>query len=253
MGMLDGKVALVTAGAGAGIGQAVARRFLEEGADVVLTDAHARRAKDTGLALTSEFGRDVLAMEVDVRSASQVQAMVDAAAEKYGRIDILFNNAGINKLQPIWEMDDENWGTILDITLTGTFRCIRAALPHMIERKSGAIVNMASTAGWGAPSDGEAHYAAAKAGVMALTRAAAAEVAEFGIRVNAIAPSVIYNEFLERIYPREMFERMAKSNPMGRLGKPSDVADLALFLVSDRSAYITGDVVCISGGAVMHA
>ena len=253
MGMLDGKVALVTAGAGAGIGQAVARRFLEEGADVVLTDAHARRAKDTGLALTSEFGRDVLAMEVDVRSASQVQAMVDAAAEKYGRIDILFNNAGINKLQPIWEMDHENWETILDITLTGTFRCIRAALPHMIERKSGAIVNMASTAGWGAPSDGEAHYASAKAGVMALTRAAAAEVAEFGIRVNAIAPSVIYNEFLERIYPREMFERMAKSNPMGRLGEPSDVADLALFLVSDRSAYITGDVVCISGGAVTHA
>ena len=253
MGMLDGKVALVTAGAGAGIGQAVARRFLEEGADVVLTDAHARRVKDTGLALTSEFGRDVLAMEVDVRSASQVQAMVDAAAEKYGRIDILFNNAGINKLQPIWEMDDENWGTILDITLTGTFRCIRAALPHMIEHKSGAIVNMASTAGWGAPSDGEAHYAAAKAGVMALTRAAAAEVAKFGIRVNAIAPSVIYNEFLERIYPKEMFERMAKSNPMGRLGEPSDVADLALFLVSDRSAYITGDVVCISGGAVMHA
>lgn len=253
MGMLKGKVALVTAGAGAGIGQAVARRLLEEEAEVVLSDAHARRVRETGETLSKEFGREVLAFEVDVRNPPQIQAMVEAALGKYGQIDILFNNAGINRLQPIWEMDEENWSTVLDICLTGTFRCMRAVLPHMIEQKSGAIVNMASTAGWGAPSDGEAHYCAAKAGVMALTRAAAAEVGSYGIRVNAIAPSVIYNEFLERVYPKEMFERMEKSNPMGRLGQPRDVADLALFLVSDMSSYITGEVVCISGGAVVHA
>ena len=253
MSTLKGNVAIVTAGAGAGIGQAVAKRFLEAGADVVLTDAHARRVQETGEALAKEFGREVLALEVDVRNAAQINAMVEAALAKYGQIDILFNNAGINRLQPIWEMDEENWATVLDVSLTGTFRCLRAVLPHMIERKSGAIVSMASTAGWGAPGDGEAHYCAAKAGVMALTRAAAAEVGRFGIRVNAIAPSVIYNEFLERIYPKEMFERMEKANPLGRLGQPRDVADLALFLVSDMSSYITGEVVCISGGVVMHA
>ena len=253
MGMLKGKVALVTAGAGAGIGQAVARRLLEEEAEVVLSDAHARRVRETGETLSKEFGREVPAFEVDVRNPAQIQAMVDAALARYGQIDILFNNAGINRLQPIWEMDEENWSNVLDICLTGTFRCMRAVLPHMIEQKGGAIVNMASTAAWGAPSDGEAHYCAAKAGVMALTRATAAEVGSYGIRVNAIAPSVIYNEFLERIYSKEMFERMEKSNPMGRLGQPRDVADLALFLFSDMSSYITGEVVCISGGAVVHA
>ncbi len=253
MNMLEGKVALVTAGAGAGIGQAVARRFLEAGADVVLTDAHARRVQETGETLANEFGRDVHTLEVDVRNGAQIQEMVDAALARYGKIDILFNNAGFNRLQPIWEMDEENWATVLDISLTGTFRCIRSVLPYMIERKTGSIVNMASTAGWGGPADGEAHYCAAKAGVMALTRAAAAEVGRFGIRVNAIAPSVIYNEFLERIYPKEMFERLEKANPMGRLGQPPEVADLALFLASDMSSYITGEVVCISGGAVVHA
>jgi 3-oxoacyl-[acyl-carrier protein] reductase len=121
----------------------------------------------------------------------------------------------------------------------------------MIKQGSGAIVNMASAAGWIASRDGEAPYSAAEAGVMGLTRAASAEVARKGIRVNAIAPGVIYNEFLERIYPRKMFEAAKKQNPLGRLGEPRDVANLALFLASDLSSYITGEVVSISGGAVV--
>jgi 3-oxoacyl-[acyl-carrier protein] reductase len=253
MGQLDGRTAIVTAAAGAGIGQAVARIFLEEGAQVLITDAHARRVEEVGKQLSEEFGRDVPALEVDVRNTEQVAAMVDAARERFGRVDILFNNAGINKLSPIWEMDDETWQLVIDINLTGTFNCVRAVLPVMIEQKSGSIVNMSSGAGWIGSRDGESHYCAAKAGVMAFTRAVAAEVARQGIRVNAIAPGLIYNEFLARIYPPDFFERAKRGIPLGRVGEPLDVARLALFLASDLSGYVTGEVVSISGGAIMHA
>ncbi|MDO8613986.1 MAG: SDR family NAD(P)-dependent oxidoreductase [Dehalococcoidia bacterium] len=251
MGLLDGRVAIVTAAAGAGIGQAVARRFAEDGAQVVVTDAHARRIQEVAEAMSRDYGRQVPALEVDVRNAAQVQAMVELALEEFGQIDILFNNAGINRLSPVWQMDDETWQLVIDVNLTGTFNCTRAVLPHMIERKSGAIISMASVAGWIGSSDGESHYCAAKAGVMAFTRAVAAEVGKHGVRVNAIAPGLIYNEFLERIYPKEFFEGFAKRVPLGRVGEPPDVADLALFLASDMSRYITGEVICISGGAFM--
>ena len=253
MGVLDGRTAIVTAAAGAGIGQAVARIFLEEGAQVLITDAHARRVEEVGKQLSEEFGRDVPALEVDVRNTEQVSAMVDAARERFGRVDILFNNAGINKLSPIWEMDDETWQLVIDVNLTGTFNCVRAVLPVMIEQKSGSIVNMSSGAGWIGSRDGESHYCAAKAGVMAFTRAVAAEVARQGVRVNAIAPGLIYNEFLARIYPPDFFERAKRGIPLGRVGEPLDVARLALFLASDLSGYVTGEVVSISGGAIMHA
>lgn len=253
MGVLDGRTAIVTAAAGAGIGQAVARIFLEEGAQVLITDAHARRVEEVGKQLSEEFGRDVPALEVDVRNTEQVSAMVDASRERFGRVDILFNNAGINKLSPIWEMDDETWQLVIDVNLTGTFNCVRAVLPVMIEQKSGSIVNMSSGAGWIGSRDGESHYCAAKAGVMAFTRAVAAEVARQGIRVNAIAPGLIYNEFLARIYPPDFFERAKRGIPLGRVGEPHDVAKLALFLASDLSGYITGEAVSISGGAIMHA
>jgi 3-oxoacyl-[acyl-carrier protein] reductase len=241
MGLLDGKSAIVTAAAGAGIGHAVARIFLEEGAEVVLTDAHPRRVQEVGDELSEEFAREVPALELDVRNVEQVKAAVDTAKERFGKVDILFNNAGINRLSPVWEMDDE------------TFNCARAVLPLMREQKSGSIVNMSSGAGWIASRDGESHYCAAKAGVMAFTRAVAAEVARAGIRVNAIAPGLIYNEFLARIYPPDFFERAKRGIPLGRVGEPVDVAKLALFLASDMSGYITGEVVSISGGAIIHA
>jgi len=253
MGLLEGKVAIVTAAAGAGIGQASARRFAQEGARLVVSDAHAKRAQEIAEAISRDHGREVLGLEVDVRNVDQVNRMVEVALEEFGQIDILMNNAGINKLSPVWEMDDETWQLVIDVNLTGTFNCTRAVLPHMIERGSGAIVNMSSSAGWLGSRDGESHYCAAKAGIMAFTRAVAAEVGRRGVRVNAIAPGLIYNEFLSRIYPADFFERAKRGVPLGRLGEPPDVADLALFLASDMSGYITGEVICISGGAIMKA
>ena len=248
---LEGKVALVTAAAGAGIGHAVARRFLAEGAEVVVTDAHPRRTVETAAALAQECGREVVGIPLDVTRRDQIDAAVAEAIARYGRIDILFNNAGINRLEPIWELQDETWDLVLNVCLRGTMWMIRAVAPHMIRQGRGAVVNMASVIGWTASPHGEAAYSAAKAGVMGLTRAAAAELAPKGIRVNAIAPNVIFNEFLARIYPPATIDQWKKENPMGRLGEPREVGDLAVFLASEQSSYITGEVIAITGGSVV--
>ncbi len=248
MGQLDGQVAIVTAAAGAGIGQEVARRFASEGANVLLTDAHARRVEELAQAMTKDYGREFVGLEVDVTNTAHVQKMVDTALAKYSQIDILVNNAGINRLGPVWEMSDEAWHLVISVNLTGTFYCTRAVLPHMLERKKGNIVNLSSSAGWIASNEGEAHYCAAKAGVMGFTRAVAAEVARSGIRVNAVAPGLIYNPFLERIYPPEFFQSYERRVPLGRVGQPEDISNLVMFLVSDQSSYVTGEVFCISGG-----
>jgi 3-oxoacyl-[acyl-carrier protein] reductase len=253
MGLLEGRVAIVTAAAGAGIGKAVARRFAEEGAQVVLSDAHPRRVQEAAEAMSKDFGREFVGLEVDVTNVGQVQSMVRTALERYGQVDILVNNAGINRLEPIWEMSDETWNLVINVNLTGTFHCTRAVLPHMIERKKGAIVSLSSTAGWIGSDEGEAHYCAAKAGIQGFTRAVAAEVGRHGIRINAIAPGLIYNPFLERIYPPEFFQRMAERTPLGRVGEPPDIANLATFLASDHSSYITGEIFCISGGMYMKS
>lgn len=253
MGMLDGKVALVTAAAGAGIGQAVARRFAREGAYVVVTDAHARRAQEVGEAIARDHGQKAIGRQLDVTNRSEVDRVVEETLGQYGRIDVLVNNAGTNRLSPVWKIDDDTWNLVIGVTLTGSFNCTRAVLPGMIERKSGAIVNLASVAGWVGSDEGEAHYCAAKAGVMGFTRAVAAEVAKYGIRVNAVAPGLIYNQFLERIYPKEFFTERQEATPLKRLGTPEEVASLITFLASDEASYITGEVVCISGGRVMHA
>ena len=249
---LKDRVAVVTAAAGAGIGQAVARKFAEEGAQVVISDAHGRRVQEVAAKISKEYGREVPAYAVDVTRRDQVEAMVAGTVERFGRIDILFNTAGINKLEPVWEMSDETWNLVLGVCLTGTFYVSRAVLPHMIKQQKGVIINMASVAGWIASGDGQAHYCAAKAGVMAFTRSVAAEAGRFGVRANAIAPGVIYNEFLTRIYPPGYFEERKHRAILGRLGEPPEVANLALFLASDDSAYITGEVFCISGGSYVR-
>jgi 3-oxoacyl-[acyl-carrier protein] reductase len=250
---LKDQVAIVTAGAGAGIGQAIVRRLATEGAQVVISDAHAKRPLDLAQELRTTYGREFIGLQVDATNKEQVDRLVQMTVEKYGRVDILVNNAGINKLEPAWEMSAETWDFVMRTNVYSTFYATRAVLAHMVKQQSGKIVSLASVAGWIGSNDGEAHYCAAKAAVMGYTRAVAAEVGKFGIRVNAIAPGLIYNDFLRRIYPDDMFRSVEKRTPLGRVGQPKDIADLALFLVSDESSFITGEVMCCSGGLYVHA
>ena len=200
-GLLAGKTVVVTAAAGTGIGFATAKRAVEEGATVLISDAHERRLGEAA----EELG--VPSIPCDVTDEAAVQALIDGAVAELGRIDVLVNNAGLGGEAPIVEMTDEQWGRVLDITLTGTFRMTRAALRVMYEAGGGVLVNNASVLGWRA-QHGQAHYAAAKAGVMALTRCAAVEAAEHGVRVNAVAPSIAMHKFLAKVTTDELLDEL---------------------------------------------
>ncbi len=246
-GLLEGKVVVVTAAAGTGIGSATARRCLEEGASVVLSDAHERRLNETSEQLASEVGGPdrVHALACDVRDEAQVGALYDGAVARFGRIDVAVHNAGLGGTVPLVEMTDEQWSTVLDITLTGTFRCTRAALKRLLPQKSGVIVNNASVLGWRA-QPGQAHYAAAKAGVMALTRCAAAEAAAAGVRVNAVSPSLAEHPFLNRAIPDEDLAVLRRRELFGRGAETWEVANVIVFLASDYSSYLSGEVISVS-------
>ena len=248
------RVALVTAAAGAGIGAAIARQLASEGYDVVITDAHERRCGAFAGQLADEHGREFLSLPLDVTDFDAVGAVTDTVMTRRGRIDALVNNAGWSKIEPVAEMAPETWRRCLDVDLNGTFYAMRHVLPHMIARGSGAIVNISSIAAWEMTAEHGAAYSAAKAGILALTRVAAAENGRHGIRVNAVAPGLIYNDFLRRIYPDAFFDGYAESRSLvGRVGQPQDIADLVSFLVSDRAGYITGEVYGISGGVSPNA
>jgi 3-oxoacyl-[acyl-carrier protein] reductase len=249
--MLKGKVAIVTASAGAGIGRATVNMLAKEGADVVVSDTHEQRIHAAAEEIQKNTGRRALGVRCDVQDKKQVEELVAQTLDQFGRIDILVNNAGINKLAPVHEMDDETWDLVININLRGTFYCCRAVLPTMIAQKSGAIVNLSSVAGWmGGPT--ESHYCAAKAGIMAFTKSLASEVSRQGVRVNAIAPGLIYNQFLGRIYPKEELEKISDQTPLGRVGEPDDIAKTIVYLVSDQSSFVVGETVCVSGGLYMH-
>jgi 3-oxoacyl-[acyl-carrier protein] reductase len=246
-GLLEGKVIVVTAAAGTGIGSATARRCLEEGATVVVSDAHERRLAETATQLADEVGDSerVHALVCDVRDEGQVDGLFDGSIERYGRIDVAVHNAGLGVTVPLTEMTDEQWSTVLDITLTGTFRCTRAALRRMLPAKSGVIVNNASVLGWRA-QPGQAHYAAAKAGVMALTRCAAAEAAPSGVRVNAVSPSLAEHPFLNRAIPDEDLAVLRRRELFGRGAETWEVANVIVFLASDYSSYMSGEIIAVS-------
>jgi 3-oxoacyl-[acyl-carrier protein] reductase len=244
-GLLVDKVVIVTAAAGTGIGSATARRCLEEGAAVVVSDAHARRLGETAEQLEAETGGSVWAVPCDVTDEGQVQALYAAAVDHFGRFDVAVHNAGLGGTVPLVEMTDEQWSRVLDITLTGTFRCTRAALTHLLPQGSGVIVNNASVLGWRA-QPGQAHYAAAKAGVMALTRCAAAEAAPFGVRVNAVSPSLAEHPFLNRAIPDEDLAILRRRELFGRGAETWEVANVIVFLASDYSSYMSGEVVSVS-------
>lgn len=248
-GLLEGRVAVVTAAAGTGIGSATARRCLEEGAAVVLSDAHERRLGETAEQLASEAGADgperVHALACDVRDEAQVGALYEGALARFGRLDACVHNAGLGGTVALVDMTDEQWATVLDITLTGTFRCTRAALRHLLPQRRGVIVNNASVLGWRA-QPGQAHYAAAKAGVMALTRCAAAEAAPYGVRVNAVSPSLAEHAFLNRSIPDEDLAVLRRRELYGRGAETWEVANVIVFLASDYSSYMSGEVVSVS-------
>jgi len=251
--MTQHKVALVTAAAGAGIGAAVTRRLAADGFDVVVTDAHERRAKELAEELSGEHGRRFMSVPLDVTDEAAVAAAVEAVVADRGRLDVLVNNAGWSRIEPVAEMSLATWQRCLDVDLTGTFLCMRYALPKMIAVGSGAIVNISSIAAYETSTEHGAAYSAAKAGVLALTRVAAAENGRHGIRVNAITPGLIYNDFLRKIYPDEFFDGYAESRSLvGRVGQPEDIASLVSFLVSDQAGYITGEVYGVSGGVYPH-
>ncbi|MFJ9024712.1 SDR family oxidoreductase [Streptomyces sp. NPDC102259] len=245
--LLDGRSAVITAAAGAGIGGATARRFLEEGARVLISDAHARRLKAYQAELAEEFGAaSVAALPCDVTDDSQVRALFDTAVREHGRLDVVVNNAGLGGTAELVDMTDEQWSRVLDVTLNGTFRCTRAALRLMRESGGGVVVNNASVVGWRAQA-GQAHYAAAKAGVMALTRCAAIEAAEYGVRVNAVSPSLAMHPHLVKVTSAELLEELTAREAFGRYAEPWEVANVIVFLASDYSSYMTGEVVSVSG------
>ncbi|MEJ3746744.1 SDR family oxidoreductase [Actinomycetes bacterium KLBMP 9797] len=244
--LLAGKVVVVTAAAGAGIGAALARRCLEEGARVVVSDAHARRLATSHDDLAAEYGDRVTAVPCDVTDEAAVRALIEHSVEHCGRLDVLMNNAGLGGTRSVTEMSDGEWQRVLDVTLTGTFRCTRAALRQMVAQGGGgAVVNNASVLGWRAQA-GQAHYAAAKAGVMAFTRCAALDVAAHGIRVNAVAPSLAMHPFLAKVTSDEVLSELVAREAFGRAAEPWEVANVMVFLASDYASYLTGEVISVS-------
>jgi 3-oxoacyl-[acyl-carrier protein] reductase len=239
-GLLAGKTVLVTAAAGTGIGFAAAKKCVEEGARVMISDVHPRRLGDAAAALG---GTPSCVCDVSVQT--DVDALWDAAARELGGVDVLINNAGLGGTAPLVEMTDAQWSKVLDVTLTGTFRMTRAALRHMTPRGRGAIVNNASVLAWRAQA-GQAHYAAAKAGVLALTRCAAIEAAPAGIRINAVAPSLATHPHLVKVTSQELLDTLAAREAFGRGAEPWEVANVIVFLASDYASYMTGETVSVS-------
>jgi 3-oxoacyl-[acyl-carrier protein] reductase len=211
---------------------------------VVLSDVHERRLGESATALAAGGPRPLTVL-CDVTNDEQVNTLVDRAVAEHGHIDVWVNNAGLGGYAKVAEMTDTQWSKVLDVTLSGTFRCTRAALRHMIPRQSGVIVNNASVLGWRA-QEGQSHYAAAKAGVMAFTRCSAVEVAGQGIRINAVSPSLAMHPFLAKVTPPGLLEQLATQEALGRAAEPWEVANVIVFLASDLSSYLTGECIAVS-------
>ena len=243
--LLEGRTVVVTAAAGTGIGFAAARRCVEEGARVLISDLHERRLAEAAARLGGIAVHPVASALCNVTKQDEVDALFETATAELGGVDIVINNAGLGGYAPLVEMTDEQWSGVLDVTLNGTFRMTRAALQHMSARGGGAIVNNASVLGWRA-QEGQAHYAAAKAGVMALTRCAAMEAAGSGVRINAVAPSLAMHEFLSKVTPDGLLEELTAREAFGRAAEPWEIANVILFLASDLSSYMTGEVLSVS-------
>ncbi len=244
---LKDKVALVTGGA-RGIGRAIALTFAKEGANIVVADVNLEIAQKTALEIEG-LGRIALALEMDVTNYDLVEAGINKILDKMGKVDILVNNAGITKDNLVLRMSQAEWDAVINVNLKGTFNCIKAVSRPMVKQRSGRIISIASIIGlMGNP--GQANYAASKAGIIALTKTIAKELASRNINANAVAPGFIQTEMTAKL-PEDIKKRMLEAIPLAKLGTPQDVANLCLFLASDESSYITGQVITIDGGMVM--
>jgi NAD(P)-dependent dehydrogenase (short-subunit alcohol dehydrogenase family) len=247
---LAGQVALITGAAGAGIGKATARKLLEHGATVAVTDNHERRTKETVEAFEEEFGGRVAGFVLDVGNRAQIASVCDEVESALGPVDILVNNAALNLLVPVSEYTEEDWDRVIEADLTGCFALIRRLFPGMKDRGRGSIVNVTSVAAFiGNALEGP--YAAAKAGLHSLTRSVAVEGGPHGVRANCVAPGIIESKFISK--SAERYEQMAQQAPLRRIGRAEEVADAIAFLASERSSYITGEVLNVSGGWYMRA
>lgn len=247
LGLKD-KVALVT-GSARGIGRAIAEKFAEEGAKLVITDINEESAKKTAEEIASQYSVETFAVSHDVSSSESTEKVVDAVIEKFSAIDVLVNNAGITRDTLLMRMKDEDWDLVIKINLTGVFNCTKAVVKYMMKARSGSIVNIASVVGL-MGNAGQANYSASKGGVIALTKTTAKETATRGITVNAIAPGFI-NTDMTKVLPEEVTKKMLSVIPMGKYGEAEDVANAALFLASNKAKYITGQVITVDGGMVM--
>ncbi|MBU0547757.1 MAG: 3-oxoacyl-[acyl-carrier-protein] reductase [Candidatus Omnitrophica bacterium] len=244
---LKDKVALITGGA-RGIGQAIALTFAREGADIVVADVNLEIAQKTALEI-QDLGRKVLALEMDVTNYEKVEEGVNKILDKMGKVDILVNNAGITKDNLLLRMSQADWDAVINVNLKGTFNCIKAVSRPMMKQRSGRIISIASIIGlMGNP--GQANYAASKAGIIALTKTVAKELASRNINANAVAPGFIQTEMTAKL-PEDIKKKMLEAIPLAKLGTPQDVANICLFLASAESSYITGQVITIDGGMVM--
>lgn len=244
---LEGKIALVTGGA-RGIGREIALLFAKQGADMTLCDVDLEQAEQTAKEIKA-LGRECLVLKADVTDSGSVQVMVDKILDKFKKLDILINNAGITRDGLVFRLSEQDWDKVIAVNLKGTFLCTKIVSKVMLKQRFGRIVNLASIIGI-MGNVGQANYAASKAGIIGLTKSVAKELAPRGVCVNAIAPGFIRTEMTAKL-SEDVRKRMLSVIPLGRFGEPKDVADLALFLSSESSSYITGQVIQIDGGMLM--
>ena len=245
---LEGKVAIVT-GASKGIGREIALLYAKEGAKLVVTARSEELLRSLSDEIRAAGGEEPLCFPLDVKQSEKVDELVDKTLDKFGRVDILVNNAGVTRDGLLLRMSDEDWDEVLDTNLKGAFFCLRAVAKPMMRQRAGRIINMASVIGL-IGNAGQANYAASKAGIIALTKSAAKELGSRNILINAIAPGFIDTD-MTRSLSDDIKNAILKSIPVGKLGQPADIARAALFLASDESSFVTGQVLTVDGGMVM--